>query len=58
MPKPKARSRYIRRIHKIEERLRRALEQELRELQEYLSEATIEEIRASLNSISSEDTSL
>jgi len=36
MPKPKGRSRYIRRVHRREERARIASERELRELQEEL----------------------
>jgi hypothetical protein len=58
MPKPKTRSRYIRRMHKLAERLRRARELELHELEEFLHEATVEEVRASLMLILSEDSPL
>src|SRR5260370_9625267 len=58
MPKPKTRSRYIRRMHKTAERLRGARELELRELEEFLHGATTEEVRASLMSLLPEGTPL
>jgi hypothetical protein len=58
MPKPKARSRYIRRMHKLEERVRKTLETKLHELEEFLREASTEEVRASLMLLPSEDAHL